>query len=347
MQSSLEQIPADILLSAAVMLGESVTDIEKAAGGANNRVYRVRAGRNVYALKLYPATAGDTRDRLGAETAAISFMQNHGVRIIPALVGADLTRRIGLYEWIDGEAVGPAGDEDIAAALRLLAMLHPLRLSAAATELPHASEACLAGSQVVAQIERRLERLQQVAIEEPNLAVVLTGAIVPALKKAKVQAEAQYTEAGLNFAAPIDPTRRTLSPSDFGFHNARRRADRSLIFYDFEYFGWDDPVKPVCDFVLHPGMTMSEAQRGRFVAGAAEIYGTDETYRVRLRALYPLFGLRWCLILLNEFLPERWARRVQAGVGLDRNTVFCQQLAKAEAMSMAVTRGIAGFPYDE
>ncbi len=347
MQSSLEQIPADVLSSTAHMLGEPVVDIQKAAGGANNRVYRVRAGRNDYALKLYPATEGDTRDRFGAETAAISFMRNHGVRIVPALVGADRTRRIGLYEWIDGEAVGPASDADIATALRLLATLHPLRLSAAATELPHASEACLAGSEVVAQIEHRLQRLQTVATEQPNLCAVLARGILPAFEKAKVRAEGQYNEAGLNFAAPIDPSRRTLSPSDFGFHNARRRADRSLIFYDFEYFGWDDPVKPVSDFVLHPGMTMSEAQRRGFIAGAAEIYGADETYQVRLRALYPLFGLRWCLILLNEFLPERWARRVQAGVGLDRNTVFCQQLAKAQAMLTVVTKGIAGFPYDE
>src|SRR5208282_1028404 len=119
-------------------------------------------------------------------------------------------------------------------------------------------------------------RLQPVAIEESNLAGVLERGIIPALKRAKIQAEGQYAEAGLDFGAPLDPFRRTLSPSDFGFHNARRRADRSLIFYDFEYFGWDDPVKPVCDFVLHPGMTISDAQRRGFVSGAAEIYGADE-----------------------------------------------------------------------
>ena len=347
MQSSLEPLPANVLSSATEMLGEAVTNVEKAEGGANNRVYRVRAGRRIYALKLYPATAGDTRDRLGTETAAISFMQKHGVRIVPALVGVDVAKGIGLYEWIDGEAVGMATDADIAAAARLLSVLHPLRLSAAATELPLASEACLAGSEIVAQIKRRLARLQEVATETPNLAALLADAIVPAFQAAMVRAQSQYADAGLDFAASIDPSCRTLSPSDFGFHNARRRFDRSLIFFDFEYFGWDDPVKPVCDFVLHPGMTMSHAQRRQFVFDTTEIYGADSTYQIRLRALYPLFGLRWCLILLNEFLPERWARRVQAGVALDRNTVFYQQLAKAEAMLTAVTKGFARFPYDE
>jgi len=37
----------------------------------------------------------------------------------------------------------------------------------------------------------------------------------------------------------------------------------------------------------------------------------------RLEAFHPLFGLRWVLILLNEFHPERWRKRVLAG---DRNS---------------------------
>ena len=33
---------------------------------------------------------------------------------------------------------------------------------------------------------------------------------------------------------------------------------------------------------------------------------TIRTFAQRLAAYLPLFGLRWVLILLNEFLPERW-----------------------------------------
>ena len=29
-------------------------------------------------------------------------------------------------------------------------------------------------------------------------------------------------------------------------------------------------------------------------------------FRARLNAFYPLFGLRWALIVLNEFLPDCW-----------------------------------------
>ena len=64
-------------------------------------------------------------------------------------------------------------------------------------------------------------------------------------------------------SAPTPP-RRSLSPSDFGFHNALLEADGRLTFVDFEYFGWDDPVKIVADVMLHPGMGLSADHGRRF-----------------------------------------------------------------------------------
>jgi hypothetical protein len=146
----------------------------------------------------------------------------------------------------------------------------------------------------------------------------------------------------MNFSTPMAIETRTLSPSDFGFHNARRRADGSLVFLDFEYFGWDDPAKLTADILLHPGMVLSAEEDKRFRRGLAGINREDETYGARLSALWPLFGLRWCLILLNEFLPERWLRRAYADGGRDRETARARQLDKAEAMLRRVEEGKDG-----
>jgi thiamine kinase-like enzyme len=48
----------------------------------------------------------------------------------------------------------------------------------------------------------------------------------------------------------LDPGDRRLSPSDFGFHNIIVISDWMLKFIHFEYAGWDDPAKMVCDFFL-------------------------------------------------------------------------------------------------
>ncbi len=151
----------------------------------------------------------------------------------------------------------------------------------------------------------------------------------PAFVASLAQARAALS---LDFAADIPHQWRSLVPSDFGYHNALRRPDGSLAFVDFEYFGWDDPVKLTADILLHPGRPLGPPQRQRFRAAAARLYA-DPMFAPRLAAYLPLFGLRWVLILLNEFVPEIWARRVQAGATESWEDAKARQLAAARQIS--------------
>ncbi len=152
-------------------------------------------------------------------------------------------------------------------------------------------------------------------------------------KTALAAAMDQYAAAGMDFDVDIGSSQRLLSPSDFGFHNALRRTQGRIVFVDFEYFGWDDSVKLLSDFLLHPGMTLSEPLRQRFFKGYSAIFGeSDSDFTARFAALYPLYGLCWCLIMLNEYLPDFMARRAAAAGGLDSDTVRSAQLGKASRM---------------
>ena len=65
-----------------------------------------------------------------------------------------------------------------------------------------------------------------------------------------------------------------------------------------------------------------------------------------MESLYPVFGLKWCLILLNEFLPEALMRRQFAGVAPARQEgLQLQQFAKARLMLDQVRREYRAFPY--
>jgi hypothetical protein len=140
--------------------------------------------------------------------------------------------------------------------------------------------------------------------------------------------------------AELPPAHRTLSPSDFGFHNALRRPGGELVFIDFEYFGWDDPVKLVSDFLWHPAVELSAAERDVLVAAAAATYGDDPAYAARRAAYEPLIALRWAAIVLNEFVPEVWARRVYAGQTGDWSAVKERQLAKAGGLLDRLATGV-------
>ncbi len=321
----------DLIQKVAMSLtGQRVISVDRHMGGGNNRIFRVRtADKHLYALKQYPQRANDSRDRLGAEFAALKFLESCGVGNVPKAIAADPAMGFALYEWIDGIMVSDAAELDIDAALEFIAVLHKYRTASGAGELSLASEACLAPIEIVAQLGRRLARLNEVACSEPRLARFLSDEYAPVAVSVEAWSRRGYELAGWAFEQPIAPEDRCLSPSDFGFHNAIRRADGTLVFVDFEYFGWDDPAKLAADFLLHPGMRLSPPQYERFRAGTLKIYGEKGTFAARLALVYPLYCLRWCMILLNEFLPERWEARRRAGVHVDRDAATAGQMEKA------------------
>lgn len=326
-----------ILEVARSLAAQPLSAVERHLGGGNNRLFRVRTsdGRS-YALKEYPRRTGDPRDRLSVEYGALEFLSQHKSVSVPRAIAADHDNGFALYEWIEGGPVSAPADRDIDAALAFAANLHGIRNAAGAEKLPLASEACLSGAEIVAQVGRRHERFKLIAQSEPRLAQFLATDFGATAEAAEVWSRAGYKSLGWSFETPIPRGQQSLSPSDFGFHNAIRRADGDLVFVDFEYFGWDDPVKLASDFMQHPGMSLSPAQYERFRAGIVKIYGGEAAFAQRLALLYPLYGLRWCMILLNEFLPERWESRRLAGVHVDRDTATSAQLEKARHRIEAV-----------
>lgn len=319
------------LSAAAKLLRADIAGMTAVRGGGNNGLWRLDLadGRQA-ALKVY-SQKGETRDRLTAEYLAYSFLDRHAPPgWTPRPLGKDSARGLALFEWIAGApAAHQTGDADCERALGFTALLRELSAHPDARALPEAAEPILCLAAGIEQVERRIAKLAPHAAAEPSLAEFLDRELAPVWEIARERAEAGYRATGLGPSDLVAPERRTISPSDFGFHNAVRPPAGPIVFIDFEYFGWDDPAKLAADFLQHPGMTLSEAQRNRLAEGFSTIFSADETFPARLNALAPLIGLRWCLIMLNEFLPERWRRRILSGGALDQDEAKARQLAKA------------------
>jgi Ser/Thr protein kinase RdoA (MazF antagonist) len=318
--------PEPIAAIARRLCGADVISMQLCDGGGNNRVYRILTRDGAFAGKLYGSRELDDRDRLGHEYDGLKFLEACGIgRSVPAALAVDRAARFALYEWIDGAKPANHGATDVTAALDLLAFLHRARTAEGAERLPVATESVLRLADLVFQIESRFARLNEVAPSEPELGALLETELRPELER-RLGALADW-----DTNAPLPSGSRTLSPSDFGFHNAIRRPDGSLAFIDFEYFGWDDPVKLTADFLWHPAMQLSAAERRRFLDGVSHLYAEDATFSARLAVCFPLYGIRWALIILNEFIPQLWARRAFSGKGGDRQATKREQLRKARA----------------
>ena len=88
----------------------------------------------------------------------------------------------------------------------------------------------------------------------------------------------------------------------------------------------------MCDFCFHPGMNLSVEQKSFWLRGALNIYGENVTKR--LTVCRPLYGLIWCLILLNDFRSDIWERRLMADESkrLIRDVILTEKLRLAGAL---------------
>jgi hypothetical protein len=316
-----------------------VDRVEQAAS-ANSQVTRLEMsdGRR-FVVKAYPQIKDDPRDRLATEFGALAFLWQNGICDVPEPVWASEELQFGLYGYVPGEKITQAGAGDVDQSVEFVARLAGLREASGCKRLPEASDACFSCACFERQLNGRLERL--LAMDTPTarhekVIDLLGSSFLPFLKSAVSWVRERHIDNGLDMESEITAKARTLSPSDFGFHNAIRRPDAQLTFLDFEYFGWDDPAKLIVDFLLHPAMTLDAKLKQRFLDGVLAVFPDDASLPLRVELLYPLLGMKWCLIVLNEFLPGPMARRLAAVGSVSVETVLETQFNKAETRLAAV-----------
>ncbi|MDB5310745.1 MAG: hypothetical protein JWO38_4947 [Gemmataceae bacterium] len=310
------------------------------AGGANNRVFRLDAAAGTFLLKSYFRHPDDPRDRLAAEFAFSRFAWDNGVRCIPQPLASDPQGGLGLFEFVFGRSLhgAIAGEAAVDQAVDFYRTLNRAKNQPAAAALPRASESCFTLDDHFATVNRRVERLQTMPVGgmADEAAAWVGSDLVPAWRQVLATARAAAAAHGLLPDEVLADADRCLSPSDFGFHNALLAHDGRLRFIDFEYAGWDDPSKLICDFFCQPAVPAPPLAFDRFAAAvAAEL--ADPTMQVaRATLLLPVYRVKWVCIMLNEFLPVGGSRRAFSGTAAEQETRKTSQLAKARAALAAV-----------
>jgi hypothetical protein len=345
---------ADVTRVVAALAGRDPADvtIDRIGGGGNSRVWRVDCADGArFAAKCYLRLPGDERERMKVEFGSLEFLWRSGVRSIPEPIAADPAHECGLFEFVDGTkpAPGDVSAADIDAAVGFLGRLAELAAAPGAHDLPDASASCFSAAAIARDIERRIARLEALPAGGAGglaLHAYLDEELRPAADGLLAWSRARLAAAGVSFDEEIVRAERTLSPSDFGFHNAIRRPTGEIVFIDFEYFGWDDPAKMIADFLLHPGTDLPHDLGRRFVRGILDRFGGQARLPDRVEGIYPLIGLTWCLIMLNEFLPDQWLRREFAMVkSRDRTARQGEQLSKSRRMLQRMKDEHERFPY--
>ena len=306
-----------------------VRELLPLAGGANNRAFLVEAARGPAFLKAYFRHADDPRDRLGAEFAFARFAWAAGVRYAPEPLACDPENALGLFEWVEGAKPEAATDSLVTQATDFVRDLNAARWRPLAARLPTASEACFSLAEHLGTVARRVDRLMTVT--DPEAKEFVAGELLPAWDRVREAAIDEGSDTGLSLDRPLELVARCVSPSDFGFHNALVTRDGRARFLDFEYAGWDDPAKLVCDFFCQPAVPIPEGHLESFTRAIAESFPEPASLVRRVRVLLPVYRVKWVCIRLNEFLPAETRRRAFSLPAEELEARKPRQLAAARA----------------
>ena len=301
----------DITAWSKLVLDEPLKEIEKIQGRGNSTVYKIDVpGEKSYVLKHYPDQLVDNRPRLETEFKALQMLYEHGIKNVPQPIEKNYDLNLGLYEWINGKKVDKPIVGDLDQAVQFAEKLYILSKQIDGNHIGIASEACLSSYELVSQIENRYSMLNAQNNEHMELAIFLEEVFDPLWKKVKNESTSLWPEESRMQNLPRN--KQTLSSSDFGFHNCVKANDGSLTFLDFDYFGWDDPVKLTADFIWHPAMNLNTEIKEKWQEAMLVLFSHDNQFESRFRAAMPLYGLRWSMIVLNEFIPDFAKRRREA-----------------------------------
>lgn len=305
---------------------EACLSCEPLLRGGNGKAWCVHTSQSRYFLKEYFRHPGDARDRLGAEAVFLHFCRHHGIGCVPDLLTVDREAGLALLSWVDGKPLcaGQPDSADIEEAASFFAALAKHSRSAVGMALPLAADACVSAQDHLNNVWHRVERMRAQLRDMPSNGQPSSGqasgtappapvadgllrdvryfvehSLAPAVR---VAGERVRQSMPLSQLARILPEEeRVVSPSDFGFHNALR-TDDGLCFVDFEYAGRDDPAKVLCDFVCQPEVPVAE---NAMKVLAHALHGNNVTGQAlvdRAQLFLPLHRIKWCCIMLNEFV---------------------------------------------
>jgi hypothetical protein len=302
--------------------------------GKNNRTYFVSTNENKFLAKFYYSSSKDSRTRLSNEFNFLEYLEEIGINNAPKPVIRSDLYNLGIYEFIEGRPFSSSdlNEDSILSAASFFSSINNKEFISNARQLDFASEAFLDLDKSIKQIDERIETLKSLTKQQSQN-----------MKAFNFLLDLQNT--WLNIKLDLSSNRDLImnhnylcvSPSDFGFHNTLIKNGQ-LYFLDFEYAGRDDPAKFIADFFIQPEIKVDLNYMKLFADKALDFSDNKDIIIDRTIKLLPMFKVKWCCIMMNEFLPEVAQRRVFSNPELDLEESKCKQLEKAKALLLEVNK---------
>lgn len=279
--------------------------LSKIQGGGNNSIFTINyENKAEYILKKY----FNNRNRIIHDTKFTLYLWHIGVRNIPQLIKYDELLNLGIFKYINGDSynIHNISKLSILDASSFIQKINYNKLEALKHNIPNAAESSFTFEKHIEIITERVNIINNINENSEynfinNNLKLLKKEINFLWKKINLKITKIIKKKNIyNLLLPIEE--RILSPSDFGFHNTLiEKTTKKLFFYDFEYSGWDDPAKLMCDFSNQPDVQINDDLSNLFNEEIIKLSNNPENLIIRYNLLLPALQLKWVCIILNIF----------------------------------------------
>lgn len=266
--------------------------------GANNLGYRVYTSNKQWFLKVFSSNSKNSAYKQQNEFIFIQAIYQSGVHNTARPIAINLNMHVSLFSFIEGIEITETSSEGVSAAINFIKHINQCNLPISLNVASESPDTLLGFADIVTN---RLKTFETLSLENKQLKLKF----LHTLSQIQHQFKTIQLQLPEHWADRLE--RNIVSPSDFGFHNALICKSK-YYFIDFEYAGKDTPWKAFSDFFAQPSVPVDLKYAKALLSlniFKPLVISPKDTLKV-----FELTLLKWCLIILNEFLPEVQARRI-------------------------------------
>lgn len=227
------------------------------------------------------------KKRIKSEFKNVQLLNNVQPNFHPIPLNYDPNYEFATYLWIDGNSIDKVSKSFIDDVIGYIIKINNIKIRKFPLKRFRASASCLTYNDILRQINTRFNSFYLVKNKDIEIHLIELKKYFDKIKK------------NFNFKNPkkIQKKEIIISPSDLSIKNFIYQKNNKIFFIDYEYIGYDDSIKLICDTIIHPAnnfnYNLSKYFLYNFNSNVTKI-NTD-----RFKQIFHFYGLIWCLIILN------------------------------------------------
>ena len=303
---------------------KKISSIKEIREGVNSNVYKVKVNNIFLILKFFN---NKNKSRIKREILFYNFLNKIKNKQVIRPISFNLKLNMAVYPYIKGSKIKKIKNTHVKELSDFLNQINKKRILYK-TLIPLAIDGIRNRLEHFKLCEKKINQIKLIKFENvinKDLNNFLINKLIPKFNEIKKKYKKNKLQKLLSIK--LSKKKMIISPSDFGFHNIIQ-SKKKLFFIDFEFAGYDDPVKLICDFYCQPDQTLSSYQKRMFIKKISFQNYSLKELDLNTKFFLPFHKIKWCCIILNIFKNKKFQNN--KNLSYKRNKLMKIQLNKAK-----------------